>query len=229
VAVAGAASAHVHLEPDSATQGGDATVSFVVPNEQADADTVKVEVQIPTEHPIGSVSVQAIAGWTSSVEKSTLATPIETDDGEITETVSKITWEGGTIAPDQFQEFTVSFDSLPDDVDSLVLKTVQTYSNGDVSRWIEEPAADGSEPEQPAPVLHLSAASASTDDHGHGAAAATTTTAAHDDEGSHQVAGGVTDESGDSGSTLGTIGIVVGGVALVVALIALFRRPRGAA
>jgi uncharacterized protein len=227
VVLAGAASAHVHVDPDTAAPGGDATVSFTVPNETDDANTTKVEVEIPTDHPIGSVSVEAIPGWTVKVDRTTLAKPIQTDDGEITETASKITWSGGSIAPDQFQNFTVSFDSLPDDVDSLVFPTVQTYSNGDVVRWIDRPTTDGTEPEHPAPVLTLAAAG-SAGDHatttteaaGASSEAASTSSSAPD---------GVTKDDVDSAKTLGIVGIVVGAVGLLAAAGALVRKPKGAA
>ncbi|MFD7504710.1 DUF1775 domain-containing protein [Streptomyces sp. NPDC059850] len=45
---------------------------------------------------------------------------------------------------------------LPD-AKSLAFKTIETYSDGKVSRWIELPS-DGPEPEEPAPVLELKAA-----------------------------------------------------------------------
>jgi hypothetical protein len=88
------------------------------------------------------------------VEKSKLAAPVKTDDGEVTEAVSKITWTAAgadaAIKPGQFLEFEVSAGPLPE-VDQIVFKSLQTYSDGDIVRWIEEPTADGKEPEHPAP------------------------------------------------------------------------------
>ncbi|MGO4423121.1 DUF1775 domain-containing protein, partial [Streptomyces sp. MCAF7] len=43
------------------------------------------------------------------------------------------------------------------DAKQIAFKTVETYSDGEVSRWIELPRG-GDEPEQPAPVLKLKAA-----------------------------------------------------------------------
>ena len=40
----------------------------------------------------------------------------------------------------------------------LVFKTLRTYADGDVVRWIEEQAPGGEEPEHPAPALELAAA-----------------------------------------------------------------------
>jgi len=155
VAAAIPASAHVAITPGSAAKGSFAMFSFSVPNEKDDASTVKVEITFPTDTPIASVSVLPLAGWTWTAEKTTLATPVKTDDGTVTEAVSKITWTGGTIAPGEFQLFTVSAGPLPTKGNQVVFKAVQTYSDGSVVRWIESTPKGGPEPEFPAPVLTL--------------------------------------------------------------------------
>jgi uncharacterized protein YcnI len=152
------AAAHVTVNPREAQQGGFAKLAFRVPNEKANASTVKLEVVVPSQAPIAFLSVKPVPGWTAAVEKSKLATPIKSDDGEVAEAVSKITWTStgaeSAIKPGQFLEFEVSAGPLPE-VNQIVFKALQTYSDGDVVRWIEEPAADGREPEHPAPVLKL--------------------------------------------------------------------------
>jgi len=112
-------------------------------------------VSLPADHPIASVAVEPVPGWTATTDKVTLSDPLRTDDGEVSQAISKITWSGGRIAPDQFQEFRVSLGPLPRDTDRLVFKAVQTYSNGDVVRWIDVPGPGEPEPEHPAPVLLL--------------------------------------------------------------------------
>ncbi|NEB39979.1 DUF1775 domain-containing protein [Streptomyces sp. SID14515] len=52
--------------------------------------------------------------------------------------------------------FTVKVRQLPD-AEELAFKTIETYSDGKISRWIEIPTGD-SRPEQPAPILKLKAA-----------------------------------------------------------------------
>jgi uncharacterized protein YcnI len=200
--VAGAASAHVTVQPSTATQGAsDVTISFRVPNEESTADTTQLEVQFPTDHPIPSVAVQPKPGWTAKVTTMTLAQPIQTDDGQVTAVVSDILWSGGTIKSGEFDEFTVLAGSLPDDATSLEFKALQTYSNGDVVRWIDDTPPRGQEPDHPAPVLTLTKASdAST-------------------------GGGSSDSTA---RVLGIVGIVVGvaGVAFGAgALIAARRKP----
>lgn len=149
------ASAHVHVTPDSAAPGGYSKLTFRVPDELPDSSTVKVEIALPENQPVASVSVKPLPGWTVTTQKRTLSTPLTTDDGKITTAVSRIVWSGGKIQPGQFQEFDVSIGPLPDHGGSMVFKALQTYDNGQVVRWIDPPATDGSEPEHPAPVLRL--------------------------------------------------------------------------
>ncbi|CAM5730931.1 hypothetical protein SMICM304S_11246 [Streptomyces microflavus] len=52
--------------------------------------------------------------------------------------------------------FRVKVRQLPD-ADELAFKTIETYSDGKISRWIEIPKGDA-RPQQPAPVLELKAA-----------------------------------------------------------------------
>jgi uncharacterized protein YcnI len=149
------AGAHVTIQPGVAKKGSFSVFSFSVPNESSTASTVKLEITFPTDSPIPFVSVQPIPGWTWSADKTTLAKPVKTDDGTITEAVSKLTYSGGAIAPGEFQLFTISAGPLPTNTKAIEFKVVQTYSDGTVSRWIEDTPKGGPEPENPAPVLKL--------------------------------------------------------------------------
>jgi periplasmic copper chaperone A len=213
VALAAApAFAHVTVDPAEANQGGFATLTFKVPNEKDDASTVQVEVEIPTDKPIASVSVQPIPGWTAAVTKTPLSAPVETDDGQVSEAVSKITWSGGEIQPGQFQQFPVSMGPLPK-ADELVFKTLQTYSDGDVVRWIEVTPAGGEEPEHPAPVLTLEKVAEGADHHA-AADSDDEASATKDDSDSHD------DSSSD---TLAIVAIVVAGLGVILGGVALAR------
>ncbi|WP_432829121.1 YcnI family protein [Dactylosporangium sp. CA-092794] len=208
------AGAHVTVNPNTAVQGGYTKVTFRVPNERDDASTTKLEVAIPTDKPIASVSVKPVQGWTAATETSKLATPIKTDDGEVTEAISKVTWTAdanSAIKPGQFQEFDVSLGPLPQ-TDQIVFKALQTYSSGEVVRWIDEPAA-GAEAEHPAPVLKLSKKADTT-------AASTTSSAAP----------ALTADSGSSSNNgtaigLGIAGLILGLAGLVVGVLAYRRTP----
>lgn len=206
--LAGTASAHVTANPSTAQQGSYAKVSFRVPNERDTASTIKLEVNLPTDHPIASVATRAVPGWTATVEKTTLAKPITTDDGQISQVVSKITWTGGKIPPGQFEEFDVSMGPLPTDTDQLVFKSLQTYDNGEVVRWIDTRTPGGPEPAHPAPVLTLTPAGTSS--------AATTVSTA-----------------GEAPSSPSTLGVVLGIVGIVLGLagiiLGVLNRRSGAA
>ncbi|HUQ38518.1 MAG TPA: YcnI family protein [Acidimicrobiales bacterium] len=140
--LAGPAAAHVTVDPGEATKGGFSKLAFRVPNERDAASTTKVEIAFPPAHGIEHVSVRPLPGWTVNVTKAGDA-------------VERITWSGGSIAAGEFQEFEVSVGPLPEDKDALVFKALQTYSDGEVVRWIDEPVPGGAEAEHPAPVLTL--------------------------------------------------------------------------
>jgi len=154
--LAGPAWAHVEIEPSTATKGAEhAVLSFSVPNEREDASTTEIAVQIPEEAKFESVRAQSKPGWTIAFEK----------DGA---SVRTITWSGGEIKPDEFDLFTISVGAIPKKGTHLHFPTLQTYSDGEVVRWIEEAEEDAPEPEHPAPELELVKAKQSEDDdHGH--------------------------------------------------------------
>jgi uncharacterized protein YcnI len=196
---AGPASAHVTVTPNTAVQGGYTEVAFHVPNEQDSADTTQVQVFLPTDHPIASVSTTPVPGWDVTVTKTKLAKPITTDDGQVTDAVSEITWTKGAIRPGQFQDFAVSLGPLPTDTDTLTFKALQTYSNGQVVRWIQEAKAGQPEPANPAPELKLTAASGSSAAHGSADATATAASVA-----------GKKEAADTTARWLGAVGIAVG-------------------
>ncbi|MEQ4305552.1 YcnI family protein [Plantactinospora sp. B6F1] len=156
--LASSASAHVTVNPREATQGGYGRVAFRVPTESDTASTVKLEVAFPEDAPLASVSTMPVPGWTVAIEKRKVDPPVEVHGSQVGEVVSKITWTASAdagIKPGEFHEFPVSMGPLPK-VEKLVFRVLQHYSDGKTARWIEPPAADGTEPENdPAPVLKL--------------------------------------------------------------------------
>jgi uncharacterized protein len=206
-----AASAHVTVEPSSAQAGSEAQLDFRVPSESETANTVGIEVAFPADHPIANISVQPKPGWTISVTKTKLATPIKTDDGTVTEAVSRVRWKAtaGGLKPGEFDNFAVSAGPLPTDVGSITLPAIQTYSDGSVVSWIEPPVTSGPEPEHPAPVLTLTKASST-------AAAATGT--------STPAATSSTSSSDSTARALGIVGIILGALGLGVGGLAVIRR-----
>jgi uncharacterized protein YcnI len=132
-----AADAHVTVHSKDAKPGGtNATLVFKVPNEEDNAKTTKIEIDLPTATPLVGVVPQAPAGWTATV------------------TADKIVFSGGSISGDDDVEFPVKVAQLPKS-NTIVFKALQTYSNGDVVRWIDQAAPGAAEPAHPAPTLNL--------------------------------------------------------------------------
>lgn len=214
--LAGPASAHVTVNPTEATQGGYGRFALRVPNESDTASTTKVEVVLPENAPVGSVSTMPVPGWTVAVEKRKVDPPIDVHGSQLTEAVSKLTWTAAAnagVKPGEFQEFPVSMGPLPQ-VDRMVFKVLQTYSDGNISRWIEEPTPGKEEPENPAPVLTLAAASPSAAPSASAGAAAP----AGDDDSD--------DDSDGAGTALGIAGLVAGLAGLILGGLAFLRTRR---
>jgi uncharacterized protein YcnI len=214
--------AHVTVNPREAAQGGYAKLAFRVPNERDGVNTTKLEVSFPTDHPLASVSVRPHSGWTYSVEKTKLAIPVKSDDGDISEAVTRITWTGGTIKPGEFDEFEVSAGPLPADADSLTFKALQTYGDGQIVRWIEDAPADGTQPDHPAPVLKLTKAATTP------ATTATTAPApqAQGGEVADTAKAAASKRDVDSARTFGILGLAFGVLGFATALAG--RRKRTA-
>ncbi|MBR7838579.1 YcnI family protein [Actinospica durhamensis] len=221
LALASTASAHVTVSPDSLPQGSTAELSFKVPNEESNANTVELQLQIPTDHPIAQVLAKPVPGWTIAVHTVKLAKPLTTDDGTFTTAVDEIDWTGGSIQPGQYQDFQISVDPLPEDTTQLVFKAVQIYSNGDVVRWIDLSTTGDPDPDHPAPVLTLTPASAATST---AAAPATTPTTT-------ATATTASSGSSSSGDALGVAGLVLGAIGAVAGVGALLtvRKNRSSA
>ncbi|MFF5014131.1 YcnI family protein [Streptomyces sp. NPDC001165] len=220
--------AHVSVQPEgTAAKGGYAVVDFKVPNERDDTSTTKLEVTFPADHPLASVMPQPLAGWNVKVTKSKLDKPLTLHGEKIDEAVTKVTWtaDGKGIEPGYFQKFPLSVGALPEDTDQLVFKAVQTYSDKEVVRWIEVPQEGQAEPENPAPVLELSAATG--DHHGASTAADASDKSEGKADGKNETTAADDDAKGGSDTTarvLGVVGIVIGAAGVAYGVLAGRRR-----
>jgi len=199
LALAPAAGAHVTLQPSEAPAGGFTRLDVRVPNERDNANTTKVEVQFPPG--FLSVSTEPVPGWNAELTMRKLDQPVEQFGEQVTEEVGTITFSGGVIRPGQFQDFGLSL-AVPEGKPGsmLTFKSVQTYSNGEVVRWIGPPDS-----EEPAPQVEL--------------------TAAEEEEASapaEQPAAPAASEDDDDGNGLAIAALVVGALGLVAGLAALF-------
>lgn len=206
------AGAHVSIRPRTAEAGADVVANIRVPNEREDA-TTKVDVQLPDG--FASVSPARVAGWKVTVQRAKLATPIRTDDGEVTEGVKRITWtaeRGAGIERGQFLDFPISV-RIPEGDDELTFKALQTYEGGEVVRWIGAPDSDN-----PAPVLTVTGGEDQDQDlHSEQTQeAAPSASAAPSSE----------DEDDDDEDTLAVIALAVGGLGLAAGILGLVTARR---
>jgi uncharacterized protein YcnI len=199
------AGAHVTLQPTKLEPGGFARLDVRVPNERDKADTTKVEVQFPPG--FFFLNYEPKPGWTIKVTREKLARPAEVFGQKITEQVKLVSItsrdrrEG--IAPGQFLDFGLSGGPVPGKPgQTLTFKALQTYSNGEIVRWIAP------DPEAETPAARVTLVS----DRPPAPAAAAT-------------------DGDDDSSTLAVIALVVGGLGLLAALAALAttRRRSGVA
>ena len=240
--VAAPASAHVTVSADDTTQGaGDAILTFRVPNEQDAAVTTKIDIKFPTTNPIASIKPAPKSGWTVTTKTVTFATPIKTDDGTLTEGVGEVIYtakgNANGIPVGGFEAFQILVGPLPD-AGSVAFPTVQTYSNGKTSSWIEPVTDPSTPPDNPAPVLTLTSAGDTGAQPGTTATAAASnpaqatgsTTSAAGTPGGVSTTGYATASQVDSARTLGIIGILIGAVGVIVGAVGLMvaRRRRQA-
>jgi uncharacterized protein YcnI len=137
--------AHVQVEADPGSPGApDATLKILAAGESGTAGTSKLEVVADPAIPADQVTlVSGPTGWT--------VTP-GTNGG--------FTLAGPALAKGDDAHISVKVTKLPD-APQVTFKVVQTYSDGEVVRWIELTGADGKEPDNPAPVVKLTAGAAS--------------------------------------------------------------------
>jgi periplasmic copper chaperone A len=204
------AAAHITVQPNTAAAGGFTRLDVRVPNERDDASTTKVQLQLPDGFVFASY--EPTPGWTVKVDKKTLDKPIQTDDGEVTEQVSEITWTGhgaqGRIPPGAFRDFGLSVQVPGKEGDELTFKAIQAYSSGEIVRWIGDESSD-----TPAPKVTVTAAAGEE----HAAAPATPAP-------SEPASATASDDGGSD--TLSVVALVVGALGLVAGGTALMASRR---
>jgi len=155
LALLGPASAGAHVTLDPVPARADAYYKAVlrVPHGCNGSSTRRIRVRIPEG--VTSVKPQPKPGWVVEVGRAKLARPLDDGHGgKITEVVAEVSWSGGRLPDDQFDEFAMML-KLPDAPGStLYFPVVQDCEQG-VHRWIEVPDASrsGRELKEPAPAL----------------------------------------------------------------------------
>ena len=151
------ASAHATLEVQQAPVGASYKGVLRVPHGCGKAATIRVRVQIPD----GFVGVKPMpkAGWTLETVTKPYAKTYEMQHAKISEGVREISWSGGRLPAEWYDEFTftgtIASDLAPGS--TLWFPAVQDCEGGGAERWIEIPAAGGNahDLKAPAPGLKL--------------------------------------------------------------------------
>jgi uncharacterized protein YcnI len=140
VLAAAPAAAHNEWEPATAAPATVVDLTLFVEDEQPDAGTTTVELFFPA--PITVAALPAVPGWTATLM-----------DGNLGGPASGVTWAGGPAPGDV--ELPIRLGPLPGEPGRLQFKTVQTYDNGEVDRWIDDWPEGAPQPPAPGPVLDL--------------------------------------------------------------------------
>ncbi|TJY41001.1 DUF1775 domain-containing protein [Cohnella pontilimi] len=161
LAFAGAASAHVTVQPKEVPANSYQVFTLRVPTEK-DVATTQVKVEVPAGVDVSRLEPKP--DWTYELEKNA--------DGKIV----SVTWKtaGKGLSATEFGQFLFQ-GKVAADAKELTWKAYQTYADGSVVEWTGAPDAD-----KPASVTTVTVATGA-EDHGHGAATDTTTAANADD------------------------------------------------
>lgn len=213
LAVPNAANAHVGIDPVSAEPGTSQRVAFSALNESESAAAVKVEISLPTDTPILTVTYMPTPGWTTEVVVADLPKPVTVGGNEITRAPSKIifTADQGGILPGQFQEWTLSLGPIPD-TGQILFPATETYDDGEVVNWTAAAEDIENDPSlDPAPVLFVNDEPVA----GHDESPTTGDAPASDAQATTADDDGFAVGLGISGIALGALGILIGGLAWI--------------
>src|SRR3954467_13859099 len=122
LATSGVAWAHVTVSPKEVPVDSYQVLTVRAPTEK-DIPTTEIRVEVPEG--FTAVGVRPGPGWESAFEE---------DGGAI----RAITWSGGEIQPQEFQEFAIQT-KTPEETGEYPWKAFQTYEDGNVVEWTGPP------------------------------------------------------------------------------------------
>jgi uncharacterized protein YcnI len=228
---AAAASAHVTVDPSATSEGGFTKLTFSVPNESETAKTNRLEVKLPTDTPLTSVSVKPMDGWKAQVVTTTLPKPVDVAGATVTKAPTSVIWTADAahqIGQNEFQTFTLSVGRLPAAGTTLMLPAAQGYTDGTTVNWADAAEAEHGHASATSSVSSSSAPAAEAEEHH--PAPSFVVTAAETAEGSATAtpdaapAGSATQAGASNGSqAAGWTGLVAGLLGLAAGATALAR------
>ena len=210
-----AANAHVSIAEDTAEAGSYQVLTVSVPHGCDGSATTGIAIQIPSG--VNAVTPTRHANYTVEKVMEELESPITDSHGnEVTERVDQIVYTATTPLPEgQRDAFELSLQIPEDAADStLYFPTVQTCEEGETA-WVQVPedGQDGDDLESPAPGIEII-----TGSEGDSAGGAGGGEVPADAAGGEAVA-----PAGDDQTPLIVTSIAVGGLGLIVGVIALLR------
>ncbi|KAF9407301.1 hypothetical protein BGZ94_002757 [Podila epigama] len=203
--VATSVQAHVTANPSVGTANAYFQTNFRVPHGCDGNATDRVIVEIPKG--VTAVKPKATVPWTTTINMVPLDPPVVTPTGTVNTTVGSITWAGGNLPDNMYEDFGLQF-KLPATTGPLYWMINQHCVNGEWNNWTGIPDAAGKTSGFPAAVIQINNATAGA---GHGAG--------------HGAADGKTDNKTDDKSAAGALQTMsIGYTALLgaVALVAMF-------
>ena len=138
---AAAASAHVEIKPARAPAGGEARLTFEVPNERAESATRRIAIQMPPG--VTSVEGPALRGW----KLTTRAQGTNVRRATLTAT------RGRELTGEERGRFRLLVGLPRRAGTTLTFKVLQVYDDGTIVRWLGPKGTS-----EPAPTLRLMAA-----------------------------------------------------------------------
>jgi uncharacterized protein YcnI len=150
----GSATAHIVLSQTVAAAGDAYTAYFRVGHGCAGSGTTALRIEIPDG--VLGVKPQPKYGWSLKIERAPLVKPTHGEaEGTVQARVLAITWTGGPLPDDEWDEFGISA-TLPQTPGPIYFPTVQTCEHGDV-HWTDIPAPgqDWHTLPHPAPIVTL--------------------------------------------------------------------------
>ena len=208
-ALAAPAFAHVEVSADKTTAGAEnVTLTFNGEAENPKAGIQSERVVLPTGiAPSAVTSVKVPSGWT------------------FTRNADGFTVGGTALRIGTDAVWKVKIAKLPDGQTRLSFKTLETYGNGDITRWIEIQEPGQAEPDNPAPLVTLkpgpsTAAATSAPASADPSTAAAATTAAAPSTSP------VAAPAADKGNSTWWIWVVVAALVIIAAVVMVLRRRR---
>ena len=143
--------AHVVLAEPTAVAGSYYRATFKVGHGCDGSSTTAITVNIPAG--FENVKPMPKPGWVVEIKMEKLANPIESHGKKITETVRQVTWRGGPLLDQHYDEF-VMMTKLPDDAGKQWFSVAQTCEKG-VIEWNQIPAIGKTRRDVKAPAAEL--------------------------------------------------------------------------